>query len=111
MPSATNAEFCDYITSIYYEHKQNKRVINFIVYLKTAEVEYRTLYRTESWAASKNDPASDFYNNNTPNDEKLQAVECMAGVVGVVVKVAEVAEVAKEVKEEETGGQCRKNRT
>ena len=45
MCSATNEDFCRYMSSIYYEQKRSRAAFVFVVYLKIAESEYRTIYR------------------------------------------------------------------
>ena len=83
MGSADCDEFSRFMNSVYFDHKRKTRIIDHREFLRLAEAEYRTLYRTGSWTASKNDPFSGFLQEA----KDAEVVDEVMAVVAVVVKV------------------------
>ena len=59
--SAACSDFVDYMKAIYFSHKRGTMVITPLELCALAEMEYRTAYRNGKWTASKSDPDSGFY--------------------------------------------------
>ena len=59
--SAQCEDFTDYIKAIHFAHKRRLEVMDPMKFLGIAEAEYRSLYRYGKWDASKSDPGSAFF--------------------------------------------------
>lgn len=90
MGSADCVEFSGFMNSVHFNHKRKTRVISHQEYLCLTEAEYRTLYRTGKWTASRNDPAQVYLSI-------MVAEGAMIVIEGVGVVVAEVMEDVAEV--------------
>ena len=60
MCSAENNDFSMDMKAIYFNHCQQTKVISYLTCLEYTESEYRKLYRTQKWDASKADLVSGF---------------------------------------------------
>ena len=61
MGSADCDDFSGFMISVYFNHKRKTQVITYQEYIRLAEAEYRTLYRSDKWTASRNDPKAGFF--------------------------------------------------
>ena len=72
-------EFTTFMSNVYYNHKRNTHVVDYMDYLTLAESEYRTLYRKGKWTESKSDPVSGFFITPSNNDGTSKETECGGG--------------------------------